>query len=135
MWNFEAIRELAIDKLEKIPMDPAQKYLIALETRVEQWVVPSLTSLATRKEPLSMADVDRLGLDCVLRLARIREERAPKAPAVPKCTSTYYECNNGDYGMQYTCSNCGNSYPPGAPTEMPDYVLTQAICTVFELKS
>lgn len=55
-------------------MNPAQKYLSALGTRVEQWVIPALTGLSTRKEFFSTADVDRLGLDYVLRLARIREE-------------------------------------------------------------
>lgn len=73
MWEMEAIRALAIEKIDKKPLDPVQKYLAAVEMKVDQWIVPALLEIAQRPEPLSMHDYEVLGIDCVLRLARVRE--------------------------------------------------------------
>jgi hypothetical protein len=85
MWDFSKIRQLAIDSLQSVVMDPAEKYLLARETDVDAWLLPSLRQLATREESLSMADFERLGIECVLKLARLRESRTPALGTTRVC--------------------------------------------------
>jgi hypothetical protein len=75
MWNFCAIRTLAIKQLDGVDMDAVDKILLAREHHLPAWLSSGYNSLANRKENISLAEVERLGLDTAVRMFHVREER------------------------------------------------------------
>jgi hypothetical protein len=73
MWSFEYIRVLAIDALDSVTMDSLERADLAIRYNILEWLVPSLNALAQREKPLGQDDVNRLGLDTVLKMAEVRE--------------------------------------------------------------
>lgn len=101
MWEFTAIRQVALKELEGSNLDAGQKYLLAQECGVDQWLVPALSALAARCDPLSEVDVDTFGLGCVLKLARVRELGKHFASVdPPTCTNRNYDCAGTRSGRQ-----------------------------------
>lgn len=101
MWNFDAVRALAIKELSGMDLNPIDKYLLATDYRVNEtdWLVPALVELVVRKEPMGEADAARLGLRTTLLIAQIREE-------VARDTTMIDEGRNGRGRM---CTACGSS--------------------------
>jgi hypothetical protein len=147
MWEFCKIRQLAIDSLQSMEMDPAEKYLLARETGVDAWLISSLRQLATRDEALSTVDFERLGIECVLKLARLREFRTPGLGTTRYCQSPrrdqpVYGRGRGYMHVQarcgglesafYVCTSCSTRRPfDGEGTELDD----SRIAEIFELTS
>lgn len=76
MWDFEAARCFAIQRLSMLELDPVDRIVLAQTHRVVEWLVPALVQLAQREEPLGASDVKKLGVDMVLKMARVRESLA-----------------------------------------------------------
>lgn len=74
LWEFVTVRELAIARLAPLLMaDPIKQVQLAYKYAVTAWLLPGLHALARRNESLGRKDVEALGLDCVLKLAAVRE--------------------------------------------------------------
>jgi len=87
MWQFGEIRKLSIRKMSQFAIDPVDKIVIARDYRVMEWFTNSLNDLARRKEPLELHDVDRLGWDYALKIAKVRE-------SFTTCQVPSYTCTN-----------------------------------------
>ena len=81
MWEFKHIREIAIRRLTTFKIDATEKIRLAMVYRVRGWLLPALNELARRDKPMAKQDVDRLGVECVLKIASIRERYPSLAAA------------------------------------------------------
>lgn len=72
MWEMSRIRALALEQLSK-SIDSVEKFALARTFDIDHWVLPALTDLVRRKESMGTAEVNRLGIDTVLKIADIRE--------------------------------------------------------------
>lgn len=111
MWEFEFIRRIAIRELSKSDdLDPGRKYLLATTYHVDQWLIPALSALAARPSPLSSADVDLLGLECVLKLAQTRElalrEASNTSMSHQPSACNNYNCPIKQSGIPYRPKPC-----------------------------
>lgn len=74
MWGFTCIHEFAIQQMELLLVkQPLDKVALAQEHGITRWLIPGLLELARRAAPMGTMDVQRLGLDTVLKLADVRE--------------------------------------------------------------
>lgn len=69
----EYIRKDAIQKIPALVDDPARWLGLAIDFDVEVWFVPAMKKLVQRAEPVSMADLSHIGIECALKIAAIRE--------------------------------------------------------------
>jgi hypothetical protein len=75
MWKFDGVRKLAIKKLGELPLDPVEKMELCRQFGIEgSWVFQAYTALCTRKEPLSIVEVYRIGLEKSVFIAQAREK-------------------------------------------------------------
>ena len=82
LWGFAGIRDIAIQELESSyskQVDEVGKLEIALKYKIERWYMDAYTALAKRKEPLSVEEGQRLGLELSLKLAQVREKRLARS--------------------------------------------------------
>jgi hypothetical protein len=75
MWQMDKFRELAITSMSNLQVDPIDKIVIATDYHISEWLLPALNQLAQREAPINVSDVGRLGLDCALKIAEVRESR------------------------------------------------------------
>ncbi|CAL1703064.1 unnamed protein product [Somion occarium] len=74
LWMFSRVRENAIQHLKSYhEKDPVHCLALSLQFDIKEWMVPSLTALAKRPQPISSADVQTLGLECALKVCQLRE--------------------------------------------------------------
>jgi hypothetical protein len=66
---------LATEKMAALQIDPLDKFTLAIEHHVPQWLLPVFNELIQRAEPMGTEDVRRVGLDYALKIAAIRERR------------------------------------------------------------
>lgn len=93
---------------EKVLSD-VNKVAFAREFEVKDWLAPALTRLCQRNEPLTSEESWKLGVDSLLLVSRIREEKL--TPAKPLL------CPSG-CGMQLSCTICGD--PQSLVSSLPD---------------
>ncbi|KAF8833800.1 hypothetical protein BDN67DRAFT_873446, partial [Paxillus ammoniavirescens] len=74
LWDFDGVREKAIEALEALDITPVDKLALAMQYNIEQWMIPAINAIAQRPEPIGVEDVDRLGLDVALKIALVREQ-------------------------------------------------------------
>ncbi|EIW74321.1 hypothetical protein CONPUDRAFT_33640, partial [Coniophora puteana RWD-64-598 SS2] len=72
-WEMAELHRVAMESLSAMPMDPVEKAGLAQDLDIQEWKLPAYQEIARRSEPLTMSDVDRLGLDTILKLAAVRE--------------------------------------------------------------
>ncbi|EIW80270.1 hypothetical protein CONPUDRAFT_57507, partial [Coniophora puteana RWD-64-598 SS2] len=74
-WGMSSVRKFVLRNLnsKESMLGPLEKAGLALELDIKRWLVPSLEALARREEPLSRVEVERLGIEAVLKLAEVRE--------------------------------------------------------------
>ncbi|KAG5219781.1 atp-dependent helicase [Salix suchowensis] len=72
-WEMDRIRNDAIETIPTLVADPAQWLGLAIDYNVEAWFIPAMNKLVQRAEPLSTADLAHIGIECVLKIAAIRE--------------------------------------------------------------
>jgi hypothetical protein len=70
-WRFRTVRETAIREFPDV--DVVDKIALARDCCVEQWLVPSLNTYARLERSVTLQDVNRLGLEYVLKIVQIRE--------------------------------------------------------------
>ena len=129
-----------------MPLDLVDKLIIAQKFDISAWLVPTLNALVRRAEMIDMSEANRLGMDWVLKLAKVRETARETVATRP--TSSLRTCTNCHYTGLPQCNNCGNTANccgscrnylpetvtqsvPGAGTK-GDY--TKEICKIFGLQ-
>ncbi|CAE6469463.1 unnamed protein product [Rhizoctonia solani] len=101
MWNFKELRDYLMPLAEQV-LNDASKISFAREFHVQQWIVPAFVRLCHRKEPLDTDEAKMVGLEGVLLISRIREEKYTKNPR-PTCHT--------DVTATIHCSSCANQQP------------------------
>jgi hypothetical protein len=81
LWNFARSREDAIRAIRTLALPPASRARLARDFNVPGWQIPALRELAIQTSPLTMRDVEVLGVETVLRLAGLREQFGAVATA------------------------------------------------------
>jgi len=72
-WGMEEISSLAVEKMSTFSIDHVDRAALALQYNVKAWLTPALNNIARREKSLTKEDVDKLGLDVVLKMAEVRE--------------------------------------------------------------
>lgn len=62
--------------------DPARWLGLAIDYDVEAWFIPAMNKLVQRAEPVFIADLAHVGIECALKIAAIREVCHPKPASV-----------------------------------------------------
>ncbi|KAL5529478.1 hypothetical protein ACEPAG_5463 [Sanghuangporus baumii] len=75
LWAFEKLLDDAIGEIDRLSIDPALKISLAKKYNVSKWLRQSYFKLVMRLEPLTAAEVETIGTQCVLKLCEIRESR------------------------------------------------------------
>ncbi|KAF8632481.1 hypothetical protein AX15_001851 [Amanita polypyramis BW_CC] len=74
-WQMEDVKATAVAEitplLEKLP---AKQVKLSIEHHIDEWLVPGLSRLVQREEPIDKDDVDLIGLDCALKVMALRED-------------------------------------------------------------
>jgi len=78
-WEMSAVYQLALKRVSDLKdVDPVEKAAVALTYNIQEWIKSTINDIARRDEPLSRREVDILGIDTVLKIARVRESIAPR---------------------------------------------------------
>ena len=82
MWQFQQVRTLALQKLpyKSVRKTAAEKVALAFQYDIEKWLLPGLNELARRQQPISVEDVQLLGLEVALKVAAVRESHVSQNP-------------------------------------------------------
>ncbi|KAG8744328.1 hypothetical protein FRC10_010308 [Ceratobasidium sp. 414] len=99
MWNFEDLRAHLLP-FARMVLGDIDKIVFAREFNVKEWLVPAYIKLCQRNEPPTTQEARKLGVDAILFISRLREERA-----LPGCTQP--GCVNGV--KRLGCGNCGSA--------------------------
>ena len=70
-WGFTSLRKLALRSIK--PPSAYDRLLIARKYAVDHWVVPALTALCSRTDPLSLDEACAIGMEDVVLVATVRE--------------------------------------------------------------
>lgn len=98
-WGFSDLRAYLLPQAEKVLSD-VDKVAFSREFDFKDWLAPALTRLCQRKEPITSEEASKLGVDNLLLVSRIREEKlAPMLPLL--CPRS---CGN-----QLTCPGCATT--------------------------
>jgi hypothetical protein len=73
MWSFENLRDLAIDNMSELSIDPVERAALANEFHIDKWLLPALNELAQREEAIGIEEARRLGWETALQIAAVRE--------------------------------------------------------------
>ena len=124
-----------------MPLDLVDKVVIAQKFDISAWLVPTLNALVQREQMINMSDANRLGMDWVLKLAKVRETVAARTPQLRACTNCHHtgppRCNSCSSVAANRCGSC-STYLPDTLTQAAgtgskgDY--TNDICKIFGLK-
>lgn len=71
--DMKKIRALAIDRLSSIA-SAADKFSLATEFGIKEWLVPAYTELCMRFEPLTIEEGKKLGVETVIKIGEMRHE-------------------------------------------------------------
>jgi hypothetical protein len=99
MWNFAELCAHLMPLAENYFND-VDKIVFAREFQLDQWIAPALVKLCQREEPLNGEEASKIGLDTLLFISRIREERLKSANVVSSCCK---------YHLNSYCNSCGRS--------------------------
>ncbi|CAE6431641.1 hypothetical protein ACGC1H_001346 [Rhizoctonia solani] len=75
VYGYDALRRFAVSKLERANLSAIQRIKIAQELDVVHWIEPAFEELANRVEPIQPDEARILGIDSLLRVSNMREER------------------------------------------------------------
>ena len=79
-WDFVSLRKLALKSIT--PPTPHDQLVLARTYAVDQWVLPALTALSERPQPLSLDEAQKMSMEDVVLVAAAREEfRAGALPS------------------------------------------------------
>ncbi|THH11232.1 hypothetical protein EW146_g8122 [Bondarzewia mesenterica] len=97
-WHIESMRALAIERLAAIA-SPFDKLVLGRTYSVEDWLVPAYTALCEREELLSDEECQRLSMQDIILICRVRETSLREfVPACPSCSYASLYCRQcGQY--------------------------------------
>ncbi|CAE6513661.1 unnamed protein product [Rhizoctonia solani] len=72
-FDYPALRKYAISKLEGMNLPAIERIQLSDELLLPTWETPAFTELCSRKEPISHAEAEILGMTRFVEIARIRE--------------------------------------------------------------
>ncbi|CUA66760.1 hypothetical protein RSOLAG22IIIB_00207 [Rhizoctonia solani] len=87
-FDYPALRKFAISKLEGMNLPAIQRIQLSDEFSLPTWEIPAFTELCSRKEPVSQAEAEVLGMARFVEIARIRETERTRLAV--KFTSDMY---------------------------------------------
>ena len=70
-WGFTSIRRLALAAIK--PPTPYDRLLLARTYSVDDWVVPALSALCERTEPLTLSEARQMEIEDVVLVVTVRE--------------------------------------------------------------
>ena len=70
-WGFASIRRLALTAIK--PPTPYDRLLLARTYSVDDWVVPALSALCERTEPLTLSEARQMDIEDVVLVVTVRE--------------------------------------------------------------
>ncbi|KAG1728897.1 hypothetical protein EDB19DRAFT_135768 [Suillus lakei] len=86
-WQFLEMKELAVDQLQNLKMDPVEKIAIYNKYEIDKsLLLPEYKHLCTREGQMSIEEGEKVGLLTVLAIHQARE-RAMKSAAAKECRS------------------------------------------------
>ncbi|CAE6395936.1 unnamed protein product [Rhizoctonia solani] len=75
VYDYDSLRQFSISKLERANLSAIQRIKIAQELDVEHWIEPAFEELANRIQPIQPDEARILGIDSLLRVSNMREQR------------------------------------------------------------
>ncbi|QRV78371.1 The BTB (BR-C, ttk and bab)/POZ (Pox virus and Zinc finger) domain [Ceratobasidium sp. AG-Ba] len=109
-WSFKDFEGLLLHHLEE-QLGDIDKIIFAREFDLKEWIISSHVKLCERAEPLTSKEAEKLGVQSVLLLSRLREEKAYQVRQVPRPTVEWicapclgYEQKCG--GATWQCYQC-----------------------------
>ncbi|KDN49822.1 hypothetical protein RSAG8_01887, partial [Rhizoctonia solani AG-8 WAC10335] len=72
-FDYPGLRKFAISKLEGMNLPAIERIQLSDEFLLPAWETPAFTELCSRKEPISQAEAEVLGMTRFVEIARIRE--------------------------------------------------------------
>ncbi|KAJ1310939.1 hypothetical protein OPQ81_009451 [Rhizoctonia solani] len=75
VYRYDGLRQFSISKLEKAKLSAIQRIKIAQELDVTHWTQPAFEELANRTEAIQPDEARILGIDALLLVSNMREER------------------------------------------------------------
>ena len=104
-------------------MDWVDKVILAQRFDVSTWLVPTLNALAQREEIINLSEANRLGMDWVLKLAKVRERGVSSTPQYHTCTNCAYtgapRCNSCSSTTADRCGSCSTQLPNSSAQNVP----------------
>jgi hypothetical protein len=109
MWDFDAVRKAAIERLWQMKLKPVDKVVLAHKYNITDWLVPALNELA-QQESLEEEDAECIAQvaswSYVLKLTKVRESLARNQAN----TNTAPTCSHCSHQGQFYCPNCGSTF-------------------------
>ncbi|KAJ1304656.1 hypothetical protein OPQ81_005797 [Rhizoctonia solani] len=72
-FDYPALRKFVVSKIEGMNLPAIQRIQLSDEFSLPTWEMPAFTELCSRKEPISSAEAEVLGMARFVEIARIRE--------------------------------------------------------------
>jgi hypothetical protein len=74
-FDFERLRELVIDAIDKLKWHPVLRITLAEKYNVDPWLRPAYMALCHRPDPLEAEEAKQLGFEKTVLIAKAREKR------------------------------------------------------------
>lgn len=103
MWNFAELRAYLVPLAEKV-LDDVDKIVFAREFGVRDWLAPAHIRLCQRKEALTSEEAKKLGVESLLLMYRIKEQKL-------SALGTSMQCSSHSTAKQVRyCDRCDRNY-------------------------
>ncbi|KAJ8077414.1 hypothetical protein PM082_001844 [Marasmius tenuissimus] len=73
-WDFSSLRELSISRISQVLDDPSDLIVLGNQYDVTDWLVSAYTELCIRKEPLTLEEGRKVGVDIAVTIAQVRHK-------------------------------------------------------------
>ena len=87
MWGFDGLRRICLHHISALKADPVLKLAVSLEYNVPKLFLPAAIRIAAREDPISVHDVELIGVDAALKLSE-SVGATLLAPAMASLSST-----------------------------------------------
>ncbi|CAE7192391.1 unnamed protein product, partial [Rhizoctonia solani] len=77
LFDYPALRNFAISKLEGMNIPAIQRIQLSDEFTLPSWETPAFSELCSRKEPISQAEAEILGMKRFVEIERLRNASKP----------------------------------------------------------
>ncbi|KAI6009572.1 hypothetical protein F5J12DRAFT_824261 [Pisolithus orientalis] len=78
-WSFETLHQVSINALMESGIGAVDRAVLSQQYDIKGWLLPALNEWAKRPEPITLEEVNRVGIDIAIRLASVRERVTVKA--------------------------------------------------------